>query len=231
MPYALLFYFCSVYVTRGRVDLSLGVILSEPVFILLSLWIMEHCFPSQFWWFFTIGVVIALAGCLLTSWLITRHNSLLDRFTLVPKGINVPCVDFSVTYNQSNSYAAFLHILQFLKICEMPKMLSTRVAICVEDIMNVIVCAKVNDDHQDKHYFDIRVMEIMDDDDRQSRGIQVFVKTGGKSSNPVRDISLNPTTLSKGNDLPLLLVNKLCDDIDYNYRNGVNCVVMKFYNN
>ena len=30
------------------------------------------------------------------------------------------------------------------------------------------------------------------------------------------------------NALSLLLVNKLCDDIDYNYRNGVNCVVMKF---
>jgi hypothetical protein len=32
-----------------------------------------------------------------------------------------------------------------------------------------------------------------------------------------------------GNALSLLLVNKLCDHIDYNYRNGVNCVVMKFF--
>lgn len=229
LPYALLFYYCSVYVTQGRVGLSLGVILSEPPFILASLWLMEHHFPSLFWWFFTVGVLFSLAGCLFTAWFITRHNKLVDHFTLVPKDINAPCLDFSVTYDQADSHAAFLDIMRFLEICEMPESLSNRVAICAEDIMNIIVSAKSKEGHQCKHYFDIRVMEIMDDDGTYSRGIQVFVKSGGKSSSPVKDIPLNLDTLSKGNNLPLLLVNKLCDDIDYNYRNGVNCVVMKFY--
>ena len=80
-----------------------------------------------------------------------------------------------------------------------------------------------------RHFFDVRMMEIMDDGGSQSRGIQFFLKARGKSFNPVRELSLNPDSMMTGNALSLLLVNKLCDHIDYNYRNGVNCVVMKFF--
>ena len=34
--------------------------------------------------------------------------------------------------------------------------------------------------------------------------------------------------MMKDRSRSLRLVNKLCNDIDYNYRNGVNCVAMKF---
>ena len=88
LPFALLFYYCSVYVTQNRVQLSIGVILSEPPFILATQWVMEHYFPGQFWWFFTVGVVIALVACLATAWMISRRNPMVDRFTLAPKTVD-----------------------------------------------------------------------------------------------------------------------------------------------
>lgn len=229
LPFSLLFYYCSVYVTQGRVGLSMGINLSEPLFILTTLWFMEHYCPDMFWWFFPVGVVMALAGCLLMAWAISRHNSLIDRFTLAPKCPDGPYVDCSVAYDKSDAHAVFLDIMKFLSICELPKMLSNRIAVCAEDIMNDIISNKGQERQHDKHFFDIRLMEIMDDEGRQSRGIQLFVKSRGKSHSPIQKDAPSPESLLAGCDLGLLLVNKLSDEIDYNYRNGVNCVVLKFY--
>ena len=229
LPFALLFYYCSVYVTQNRVRLSIGVILSEPPFILATLWVMEHYFPGQFWWFFTVGVVIALAACLATAWMISRRNPMVDRFTLAPKTVDEPYLDYSLNYDEQEARSAFLDILKYLDICELSKGLSNRIAVCAEEIMNSLIGLKTREGESCRHFFDVRMMEIMDDGGSQSRGIQFFLKARGKSFNPVRELSLNPDSMMTGNALSLLLVNKLCDHIDYNYRNGVNCVVMKFF--
>ena len=229
LPFALLFYYCSVYVTQNRVRLSIGVILSEPPFILATLWVMEHYFPGQFWWFFTVGVVIALAACLATAWMISRRNPMVDHFTLAPKTVDEPYLDYSLNYDEQEARSAFLDILKYLDICELSKGLSNRIAVCAEEIMNSLIGLKTQEGESCRHFFDVRMMEIMDDAGSQSRGIQFFLKARGKSFNPVRELSLNPESMMTGNALSLLLVNKLCDDIDYNYRNGVNCVTMKFF--
>ena len=87
-----------------------------------------------------------------------------------------------------------------------------------------------NESKSDNHFFDIRIMEIMKDKGAQTQGIQIFVKWRGKSVNPICNLAPNPDLMLAGNNLSLLLVNKLCDDIDYNYRNGVNCITIKFLN-
>ena len=230
LPFALLFYYCSVYVTQNRVRLSIGVILSEPPFILATQWVMEQYFPGQFWWFFTMGVVIALAACLATAWMISRRNPMVDRFTLAPKTIDAPYIDYSLNYNEQEAHAAFLDIQKYLDICELPKDLSMHTAVCAEEMMNCIVGMVGNGSKSDKKFFDIRLMEITDDEGPQAHGIQIFVKWRGKSVNPIRNLALNPDEMMAGSNLSLLLVNKLCDHIDYKYRNGVNCVTMKFLN-
>ena len=230
LPFSLLFYYCSIYVTQNRVRRSIGVILSEPPFILATQWVMEHYFPGQFWWFFTMGVVIALSACLATAWMISRRNPMVDRFTLAPKTIDAPYIDYSLNYNEQEAHAAFLDIQKYLDICELPKDLSMHTAVCAEEMMNCIVGMVGNGSKSDKKFFDIRLMEITDDEGPQAHGIQIFVKWRGKSVNPICDPALNPDQMMAGSNLSLLLVKKLCDHIDYNYRNGVNCVTMKFLN-
>ncbi len=228
LPFSLLFYYCSIYVTQNRVRRSIGVILSEPPFILATQWVMEQYFPGQFWWFFTMGVVIALAACLATAWMISRRNPMVDRFTLAPKTIDAPYIDYSLNYNEQEAHAVFLDIQKYLDICELPKDLSMRTAVCAEEMMNYIVGMIGNKGNSNHHFFDIRIMEIMDNESSQAQGILIFVKWRGKSVNPICNLALNPDSLMAGSNLSLHLVNKLCDDIDYNYRNGVNCVTMKF---
>jgi hypothetical protein len=230
LPFALLFYYCSVYVTQNRVRRSIGVILSEPLFILGTLSFMEYFCPEQFWWFFTVGVVIALAACLATAWMISRRNPMVDRFTLAPKTIDAPYIDYSLSYNEQDTHAAFLDIVKYLDICELSEGQSNRIAVCAEEMMNCIVGMVDNGSKSNKHFFDIRIMEIMDDEGAQAHGILIFVKWRGKSINPICNPALNPDLMMAGSNLSILLVNKLCDDIDYNYRNGVNCITMKFLN-
>ena len=190
---------------------------------------MEHYFPGLFWWFFTVGVVIALAACLATAWMISRRNPMVDRFTLAPKTVDAPYLDYSLNYDVQEARSAFLDIKKYLDICELSKGLSNRIAVCVEEIMNSLIGLKNQEGMSCRHFFDVRMMEIMDDGGSQSRGILFFLKARGKSFNPVREFSLNLDAMKTGNALSLFLVNKLSDHIDYNYRNGVNCVVMKFF--
>ena len=229
LPYSLLFYYCSVYVTQNRVRLSISVILSEPLFILATQWVMEHYFPGLFWWFFPVGVVIALAACLATAWFISRRNPMIDRFTLAPRNISAPYLDYSLNYDERDARSALHDILMYIDICELSKRESNHIAACAEEMMNCIVSMEGSERKSDHHFFDIRIMETMVDEELQAHGVQIFIKWRGKSVNPICDPATNPDVMMAGNNLSLLLVNKLCDDIDYNYRNGVNCVTMKFY--
>ncbi len=229
LPYSLLFYYCSVYVTQNRVRLSISVILSEPLFILATQWVMEHYFPGLFWWFFPVGVVIALAACLATAWFISRRNPMVDRFTLAPRNISAPYLDYSLNYDERDARSALRDILMYIDICELSKRESNHIAACAEEMMNCIVSMEGSERKSDHHFFDIRIMETMVDEELQAHGVQIFIKWRGKSVNPICDPATNPDVMMAGNNLSLLLVNKLCDDIDYNYRNGVNCVTMKFY--
>ena len=164
-----------------------------------------------------------------TAWMISRRNPMVDRFTLAPKTVDAPYLDYSLNYDEQEARSAFLDILKYLDICELSRELSNRIAVCAEEIMNSLIGLKTLEGESCRHFFDVRMIEIMDDEGTQSRGIQFFLKARGKLFNPVRELSLNPDSMMTGNALSLLLVNKLCDHIDYNYRNGVNCVVMKFF--
>jgi hypothetical protein len=189
---------------------------------------MEHYFPGLFWWFFPVGVVIALAACLATAWFISRRNPMIDRFTLAPRNISAPYLDYSLNYDERDARSALRDILMYIDICELSKRESNHIAACAEEMMNCIVSMEGSERKSDHHFFDIRIMEIMKDKGAQTQGIQIFVKWRGKSVNPICNPALNPDSLMAGSNLSILFINKLCDDIDYNYRNGVNCVTMKF---
>ena len=83
---------------------------------------MEHYFPGLFWWFFPVGVVIALAACLATAWMISRRNPMVDRFTLAPKTVDAPYLDYSLNYDELETRSAFLDILKYLDISELSRL-------------------------------------------------------------------------------------------------------------
>jgi hypothetical protein len=105
-----------------------------------------------------------------------------------------------------------------------------RISVCTEDIMYSLVSRHQQEKKQSKEgYFDIRLMEMMDEKTHQSQGIQMFVKARGKSYDPVQNCATDTELLLTGCNMAMLLVNRLSDGIDYNYRNGVNCTILKFY--
>lgn len=229
LPFALLICFCSIYVTQGRVALSTGIILLEPLFILIPAWVFERYCQEAFWWFFPFGVTLALSGCLVAAWIISSRSGLIDRFTLAPRYIDAPYLDFSVKYDEDDVLAAMGDITKFLDVYELSASLRNRISVCTEDIMYSLVRRHQQEKGSAKGFFDIRVMEMLDEKTRQSQGIQMFVKARGKSYDPVQTCAADTELLLTGCDLAMLLVNRLSDGIDYNYRNGVNCTVLKFY--
>jgi len=229
LPFALLICFCSIYVTQGRVALSTGIILLEPLFILIPAWMFERYCQEAFWWFFPVGVTLVLGGCLVAAWIISRRSGLIDRFTLAPRYVDAPYLDFSVKYDEEDVQAAMGDIMTFLDVYELSASLRNRISVCTEDIMYSLVSRHQQEKESQKGLFDIRVMEMMDEKTRESQGIQMFVKTRGKSYNPVQTCAADTELLLTGCNLAMLLVNRLSDGIDYNYRNGVNCTVLKFY--
>jgi hypothetical protein len=135
-----------------------------------------------------------------------------------------------LNYDEQQARSALRDILKYIDICELSKGESNRTAVCAEEIMSCVVGMEGSERKSPHHFFDIRIMEIIDDEKSQPRGIQIYVKWRGKSVNPICDPALNPDQMMKDRSRSLRLVNKLCNDIDYNYRNGVNCVAMKFLN-
>ena len=99
LPFTLLFYYCSVYVTLNRVRLSMSVILSEPLFILAALWVMEHFFPGQFWWFFTLTWLTTFSTLSSGLTLATRLTLLTTPAALLTTLTLTSCVIKRVLFN------------------------------------------------------------------------------------------------------------------------------------
>ena len=54
--------------------------------------------------------------------MISRRNPMVDRFTLAPKTVDAPYLDYSLNYDEQETRSAFLDILKYLDISELSRL-------------------------------------------------------------------------------------------------------------
>ncbi|GEM_PF-5962045 len=198
------------------------VIMLTQLLLPLSLAIAaKYLAPHLIWYAFPVGSWVRLLMTVVVSYCISQKSRLLRFYTLVPICPENPGVDVRSRYDVSDFAKVIKDIWNFMDICVSNQVLRNRVLICVEEVANNIIYRSRNMNRDIEDVFSIRVI---DENDR----ISVIIKEEGRPFNPIMKFEPSCEANVDEDMAPLMLLNGMCDNITYNYSNGINCIYLAF---
>jgi len=196
-------------VKRGRLAglLQAGIVICTLPLVLafsrLNLWVA-----------LPLGMLLPMLGGLTAAALISKREEALHPVWLIPEGDSRHSFAVSVDYSRESVSQQLLLLCDRLEAMRLSETEKIAVTHCVEEMMlhqleMGLSCGL-------KGSFDVG---IVDGDDR----FTILVKAAGKPFNPLLVYGSNdPEALS------LRIVEGFCQDVNYRYASGVNCVYLNF---
>lgn len=207
---------------KQGVKIILNII--DFIFVLLIpvtlIFIMED---GEWLWYGMLGCgmaidVVGFSAC----YYFHVKDKTLTSFTLISKLPNLVMLDLSVDVNPDNISEVQKQIHQFTEILEMTKERAMQLEICCEEMMyNIISRAGKR-----SKTFDLRISD-------HKVCVHVTIKDAGKPYSPILPstkggIEYDADGMPDTTNLERVLVNKLCDNLDYRYAYGLNITQMDF---
>lgn len=184
-----------------------------------AVWITSVYLPEYFWYSMPVGFLIMFIIQICSTWVISRKDKTLHWFTLITKLPNDPCIDMSVDYNQEAGQEAIEKIHVFLDICELDKEMYYKIDSCLEELTYNLI--SMTQDTGKQGSFDLRVVD-------DGKKILVIMKDDGKPYNPILKYDKTEGSNAEEANLALVILNGFCQNLNYKYMNGINCVYMNF---
>ena len=176
-------------------------------------------FPS----FLVSGVLFILCD-LLACFLLRRHLKGVSSYLLIPPQDSLSCRCISVAYNMEGLNSALPELEAFLGTLDISQALAVNVNLCCEELMLSIIENNAGKNLGKDWFFDVFVLY-------EANEVKVTIKDAGDPFNPVRTYTKNAIeAMDSGEDmdLSLRLVNKICNELTYNYMYGQNTIYMAF---
>ncbi|MCQ2057127.1 MAG: ATP-binding protein [Bacteroidaceae bacterium] len=176
-------------------------------------------------WIFPIMPVAGIAAMILDAivcGIIFRLNKNYSYYFLIPSYGEQVLMYQSVPYSRDGLNNALHKLEVFLDRCELSPALCINVNLACEEMMLSIV--EHNDGKDQDYFFDVIILD--DDND-----VKITIKDAGYPFNPIRrynDTAADAINAGDDADLSLRLVNKLCQELTYNYMYGQNTIYMSF---
>lgn len=225
LPQAIYNVLATVYTLSGR--LMMGALL--PLLLSLSMLTGMLAFSAidaqLLWWGLPSMVLVAVVLLVITAAVIRHKTPWIEPATLLSTLPDDISINRSVPYDAPAAHQTLTDVRTFLKMCEADDRTQYRVALCCEELFQHLL--ESNNKRGTKDYFDLRVVE-------QETDILVVIKDAGQPFNPTRTFKKLTADDLKADDfhddltLSLQLINNLCNDITYHYRNGLNQTILRF---
>lgn len=215
VPISIVWIIPSVYVIADKLSIVPIASILQPVFVAIGLFSCGIILGDDKMW---LGYPISAVAILLVLVILSekeRKKSKEPRsfFSLLPNeqaGRNV--YDISVPCNRESFIETIRESNKFFDEQKIDNKISTRVRLCVEEVMgNIIQYAKKGNKSQ---YIDLKIVANKD-------GIYAIIRDDGKPFNPL-------TVEEKG--LGLKILEGLCPKLDYQYSYGQNMIFMTWEN-
>ncbi|MEG2013876.1 MAG: ATP-binding protein, partial [Anaerovoracaceae bacterium] len=195
--------------------LNMGIV----VCMLPIVWLTSRFAPEYIWYSIPASIWLLLLITLGTTWYISRRNKGLHWFFLTQTSSNIHWITYSVKFEKEDVEIKLNKLLSFIESYKFPRKLYLDIHHCLEELMyNEVEMASITGKHG---AFDISIHN-------QQEKISVIIKDVGKPYNPIIKYSPNHIDDIDPSQLSMLLVNGLCENINYKYMNGLNCLYLNF---
>lgn len=190
-------------------------------FTILLLIVVEWNSPAQLAATLLAATSIYLVADLLhTIFSRKRHPELSHIFLIPHKQMHL--LYLSIPYTDEGMNDALPQIEQFLNSCKVDQSLHFGINICCEELILGIV--KHNQDKDEEFYFDFLIYE-------EDGSVKVRVQDVGDPFNPVKHFTKTAAEAYLAGEemhLSLQIINKICQQLKYNYLYGQNTIYMAF---
>lgn len=148
------------------------------------------------------------------------HPELSQIFLIPHKEMHLLYI--SIPYTKEGMNEALPQVEQFLNSCHVDESLHFGINLCCEELILGIV--KHNQDDDDKFFFDFLIYE-------EDGSVKVRVQDVGDPFNPVKHFTKTAAEAYLAGEemhLSLQIINKVCQQLKYNYLYGQNTIYMAF---
>ena len=131
-----------------------------------------------------------------------------------------PATTFSIPYTIEAARQFLAEIKPFVKACELDCGIAARVAI--EELVHEIV--ETNADRKPDETFDVRIID-------KETIFMAVLKSKGPLRNPFYKYTDDEVMNLDNNIMRRAVMSRMCNDINYKYMNGINCIYLNYYRN
>lgn len=114
IPYALTMQVRSVYTIMGRGGLSLSLCILSYLLMILLIFVSSRLKLLEVWWSFPVSAWSLLIGLIIYTTLLHFKNRNLRMFSLIPKTVNDPMLNLSISLKEYDPDAIKKEIMDFM---------------------------------------------------------------------------------------------------------------------
>jgi len=219
IPIGLVIPLSNLFVLLNRNMLASLVNVGLLVCLLPAVWLMSTIAPDDIWYAMPCGMWILMGLCIAATFVISsRHKGLHWLFltNTVPGDSNRA---YSVAYDTDSIIQCLDSMKGLAEQLEVDEQTKKNIATCLEEVMlnekeMASICEK-------QGTFDISLADFAD-------RVTITVKDVGKAYNPIMKYRIGGEEEFDETKLSIIIAMGLCEDINYQYMNGLNCLYLNF---
>jgi len=161
---------------------------------------------------------------ILISFIAKMKNPSLSTYFLIPPGDGAKSLFISIPFTEEGRNDALRQLEAYLSGCDISERLRLDINLCCEELVLKIVEYGCHAGKTEGYYFDLFVLELSD-------RIKVKIQDAGRPFNPIRKFTKTAAQAYLDGDemfLSLQILNRICEELEYNYLYGQNTVYMLF---
>lgn len=189
----------------------------------LSVFLFASLLPSALFFAFPASGAAYLLLDTADSVISRRRHPDWSRFFLIPSVRDSHSLYLSIPYTEEGLFDALGKLEAYLSECDLSDSGRNGINICCEEFLMNVVRHNAREDF----FFDFYILEEHD-------CMKITIKDAGKPFNPVRSFGETAAqAYERGENmhLSLQIINRMCEDLSYNYMYGQNTVYMNFTKN
>ena len=217
LPNALAETLSSLYFVQGHHKLCrwLEIITDAGAIVVIAL--MAIYTPELIWYIMPFTAWLILLVTVAMAYVVHRKTPIYSWPTLQNMLPTAPYMSFSVPYTEAGVNEFLDKANPFIELCELKDGVPATIAL--EELAYEMVDANPN--RHPNETFDVRVIDKED-------VFIVILKSKGKPYNPIYKYENEDVMNIEDADMRRAVLSRVCQDINYKYMNGINCVYLNY---
>ena len=193
------------------------LMVSLVVCILLPFLACSYWYPSNIWVAFPIGMWLLMFISLAIPYSLSKHKVAIHKIYLISTVGNLDSYSVSVNYDFNDVNSKLSDLLLYVRIFDIGEERMMKVRHVLEEIMFHLY--GMGEKEKKKGCFDVSIID-------QSERFSIIVKDVGRAYNPLVSYQPGQHDRIEKDQIGIIIVQGLCDEVNYKYANGLNCLYL-----